>query len=327
MDAAATSITTSVATAPTPLGQVMVVAAHNYGRGCVIEPATHPRVQELAQSISSGGRVLQAVAVRTLVKPIKRPCGNLVCCPKDCDTKEVPEHLYEVVFGFRRYVACVIAKKTSLGPGEILIFGVMSDEEAADKSITENLQREDATDYQIAVGFQQYKLLAKIELPDVARRFGVRVATVEKYLRPIERCPKEILDDWRRLGSDVDALNELDRISRIEAQDQAVAQRAMLEEWARFRDRTRGKKERSQRPFGGASKDTPSIPRPMNSAQIRDLRDRIDRSSEFRDTAGWHPLTNEIRAILHEFLRHVAEPRRTEMPLRGDVTAERAERS
>ena len=139
-------------------------------------------IAELAESIKAQG-LLQPITVRPKdYEDTIEYDGSIVSVPTG----------YEIVCGERRYRACVLA-----GYAEIpCIVREMSDEDAIDAMITENLQRKDVDPMEEAAAFQLlYDRGAKVE--DLAARFGKS----ERFVRD-RMLMTRLVDELKPLVSD-----------------------------------------------------------------------------------------------------------------------------
>lgn len=141
-------------------------------------------LQELADNIRQQG-LLQPITVRPMEYDDQ----------VDTDTGEITSYpiSYEVVCGERRYRACVLN-----GAGTIsAIVREMTDDEAFDAMITENLQRKDVDPIEEAYAFHQ--LIAKgSSAEEVAARFGKSVRFVQDRVKLNSLNPE--LVGWVRDG-------------------------------------------------------------------------------------------------------------------------------
>lgn len=115
-------------------------------------------LQELAQSIRHHG-ILQPITVRPLHDPIfNEETGDVV---------DIAEGKYEIVCGERRYRASKIAMLQVMPA----IVRELSDDQAMDIMITENLQRKDVDPFEEAEAFQ-YLSQRGATFQELAERFG-----------------------------------------------------------------------------------------------------------------------------------------------------------
>lgn len=125
-------------------------------------------LQELARSISTQG-VIEPIMVR----PSKQHEGK-----------------YEIVCGERRYRSSIIAKQSTI-PAMIR---ELTDDEALDIMITENLQRRDISPMEEATAFLQLIERRNATIPELAARFGKS----EMYIRNRLRL-NELISEFRTL--------------------------------------------------------------------------------------------------------------------------------
>lgn len=152
--------------------------------GGVIPSPMNPRktfdeegLKELADNIAHQG-LLQPITVRPITK--SGVCGPLAMA--DMDIK------YEVVCGERRYRAMKML-------GELTITAIvrdMTDEEAFDAMITENLQRKDVDPVEEAYAFGQLAKTGKTA-EEIAARFGKSVRFVQDRIKLNSLIPELLL--------------------------------------------------------------------------------------------------------------------------------------
>ena len=128
-------------------------------------------ISELAENIRHQG-LLQPITVRPMVDEVidgvtvTLPAGNMA-----------PSH-YEVVCGERRYRAC---KKLNMFEMPVIVRD-LSDDEAFDAMITENLQRKDIDPIEEAQAFTALRQRGQ-QIIDIATRFGRTYAYVSDRIR------------------------------------------------------------------------------------------------------------------------------------------------
>lgn len=145
-----------------------------------IEPNPHnfrntfegPKFEEMVASILQKG-VIQPILVR--------PVGKK----------------FELVFGERRLRAARAASKKKAGKKTIpALVRKLSDSEAYDLMVVENLQREDLTEYEEAKGFKAYLDKNGNEaLQDLADRTGISAAYIRRRVSVL-KLPDPILEAW-----------------------------------------------------------------------------------------------------------------------------------
>lgn len=155
----------------------------------ICESAMNPRkthdeasLKELSLSIEKQG-VLQPITLRVVEwhDLLDEDLGEVVSVPKN----------YEIVCGARRYRACIIA-----GLPEIpSIVREMTDEEAFDARITENLQRRDVEPLDEALAFAELHRRG-VSYDELAARFGKSTIFVRLRIKLNELVPefKKMLD-------------------------------------------------------------------------------------------------------------------------------------
>lgn len=121
-------------------------------------------LQELAKSIT-----VQGVIEPIMVRPSKQHEG-----------------MYEIVCGERRYRSSIIAQQTTI-PAMIR---ELTDDEALDIMITENLQRRDISPMEEAVAFMQLIDRRNMTIPELAVRFGKSELFIRNRLRLNELIPE-----------------------------------------------------------------------------------------------------------------------------------------
>lgn len=294
------------------LGEIQALKEHNVSRGCEIDPVNHPVILALKEAIENDPNhyLLEPIAVRDIAKPVARPCGSPICCPTG---NEIGEHIYVLVFGFRRFTSCRLAGKTTLYLGdnaEVKLLGIVSDHEAAKMNIQENTIRGDPTEYEAAKAFYDFMMQRNLSVVDAATLVSCRIDKAQKYVRIFSRCPPDLLAAWRSKATP-DMRRRIEAVSKIEGRDEAERHRLMRDEWTRLDaegaltpagEPTRGGKQRG--------------PRSLSYLEIQALREQVDRAVEIYDTADWRLLTESEKRALHAVLRHVAAPRQNGLPLR-----------
>ena len=142
----------------------------------IVTSAYNPRkniregsLQELAESIRQVG-VLQPICVR----------------PKD--------EGYEIVYGERRYWAAALADLPSI-PAFVR---TMTDAEAEDAAITENLQREDVTPLEEAAAYKRALESGRHSVESLVGKFGKSEAYIRSRLKLNELIEElaDLLDRW-----------------------------------------------------------------------------------------------------------------------------------
>lgn len=168
-------------------------------------------LQELADNIRQQG-LLQPITVR----------------PKD-------EGKYEIVCGERRYRAWlknIIAPKY---PSAIpCIVKEMTDEEAFDAMITENLQRKDVDPMEEAFAFAQLQKTGK-SAEEIALRFGKSPRFVQERIKLntlIPELKKKVTDEWMSIGAAtiIARLNEDDQRKFLDKVDRYLDDRFIIKQ-------------------------------------------------------------------------------------------------
>jgi hypothetical protein len=106
-------------------------------------------------------------------------------------------------------------------------------------------------------------------------------------------------------------------ISRIEGCDEQDMHRRMLDAFAKFQQENNVQAdEKPDLDTRLASGPNPRAPRAMSRAQVAELRAMVDYAGEIFDLGRWRPLSDNERSAIQAVLRHVAQPRTHELPLR-----------
>ena len=148
-------------------------------------------INELADSIKEKG-VIQPIIVRQILGCID----------------------VELVCGERRYRASKIAGKTTIP----CIIRQLSDEEAFDLQIIENLQRKDVHPMDEAVAFQSLQIMKKFDIEEISKRVAKSTTYVAQRLRLnelIEEFQKAFFEDKMILGTAI----QLAKFSAIDQKD------------------------------------------------------------------------------------------------------------
>ncbi|MDP3452279.1 MAG: ParB/RepB/Spo0J family partition protein, partial [Bacteroidales bacterium] len=147
-------------------------------------------IDQLAESIKQVG-ILQPIIARlnTTVKQKKIP-------------------IYEVICGARRLSAAVIADLTEVP----VIVRELSDEEAFDLMITENLQRKDVSPLEEATAFQSLINKGKYDVLSLSDRFGKSVTYIRQRLQL-----NELISEFRQLlNKEVITVSHAIEISKLD---------------------------------------------------------------------------------------------------------------
>lgn len=146
--------------------------------GAITPSLTNPRktfdqtkLAELAESIKVSG-VHQPILVRPLP-------GSRIA-----DTDRTITH--EIIFGERRYRASLLAGVPTI-PALVC---EMTDAQVLDAQIVENLQRDDLTDLEEAIGYQTLMQAGGSNIEQVAAKIGKSTSYVRSKLRLLALCPE-----------------------------------------------------------------------------------------------------------------------------------------
>ena len=126
---------------------------------------------------------------------------------------------YEVVAGERRFRAAGLIAKEDKGPEHYRIPTVireLSDDEAFDFMIIENLQREDLTSFEEAQSFKQYfEKKGKGSIPELAKRIGKSPGHIRKKIAVLS-LPPNIVKAWEKEEVSFSHLEQLRRLKNKE---------------------------------------------------------------------------------------------------------------
>lgn len=135
------------------------------------------KLQELADSIAASG-VHQPILLRPL------PPERLQDTLQEARAQKRPAPEYELVAGERRWRACQLA-----GVAEIpAMIRPMTDAQALEAQVIENLQREDVTELEEAEGYQILMETVGINADEVGRRIGKSRSYVYGRLKILNLC-------------------------------------------------------------------------------------------------------------------------------------------
>lgn len=135
------------------------------------------KLQELADSIAASG-VHQPILLRPL------PPERLQDTLQEARTQKRPAPEYELVAGERRWRACQLA-----GVAEIpAMIRPMTDAQALEAQVIENLQREDVTELEEAEGYQILMETVGINADEVGQRIGKSRSYVYGRLKILNLC-------------------------------------------------------------------------------------------------------------------------------------------
>lgn len=135
------------------------------------------KLQELADSIKASG-VHQPILLRPL------PPHRLEDTLRDARAQKLAAPEYELVAGERRWRACQLASVAEV-PAMIR---PMTDAQALEAQVIENLQREDVTELEEAEGYQILMETCSINADEVAQRIGKSRSYVYGRLKILDLC-------------------------------------------------------------------------------------------------------------------------------------------
>lgn len=137
------------------------------------------KLQELADSIAASG-VHQPILLRPL------PGHRLEDTHREARALKQPAPEYELVAGERRWRACQLAKVAQI-PAMIR---PMTDEQALEAQVIENLQREDVTELEEAEGYESLMKHSKLNADQVGEKIGKSRGYVYGRLKLLDLCQK-----------------------------------------------------------------------------------------------------------------------------------------
>lgn len=137
------------------------------------------KLQELADSIAASG-VHQPILIRPL------PGHRLEDTHREARALKQPAPEYELVAGERRWRACQLAKVAQI-PAMIR---PMTDEQALEVQVIENLQREDVTELEEAEGYESLMKHSKLNADQVGEKIGKSRGYVYGRLKLLDLCQK-----------------------------------------------------------------------------------------------------------------------------------------
>jgi hypothetical protein len=315
------------------VGLVKIDPSRNVARGGRWLGLEHPLVRRQAADVAARG-LLEPVGLCLLPAPVPRPCGGPCCADERLAAERAagdspPAHLLEVRYGFVRLSALLSLGRDSLRLAqpsvEATVHEAMTDEEAEDACLAENLVRSDPSDRDLAVRF--LALSRRAEYREVrspyerarllAERFRVQVSYVDSLIRIAERCPQDLLDEWESCSTDEERL-VLDRVSRVDLEG-LLPEQERHERMRRERDRVRAEaeearqqKERRRREraeaeaHGGGSGTAGTRARLSRAAAERTLG-RLELAREVYDesSGGYVPMSPEGKVAARAVLRYV----------------------
>lgn len=137
------------------------------------------KLQELADSIAASG-VHQPILLRPL------PGHRLEDTHREARALKQPAPEYELVAGERRWRACQLAKVAQI-PAMIR---PMTDEQALEAQVIENLQREDVTELEEAEGYETLMKHSNLNADQVGEKIGKSRGYVYGRLKLLDLCQK-----------------------------------------------------------------------------------------------------------------------------------------
>ena len=168
-------------TLPTPgAGERMDHVAINSIARSLTNPRKHfdpAKLQELADSIAASG-VHQPILLRPL------PVHRLEDTHREARALKQPAPEYELVAGERRWRACQLAGVKQV-PAMIR---PMTDAQALEAQVIENLQREDVTELEEAEGYESLIKHGKLNADQVGAKIGKSRAYVYSRLKLLDLC-------------------------------------------------------------------------------------------------------------------------------------------
>lgn len=168
------------------------------------------KLQELADSIAASG-VHQPILLRPL------PPERLQDTLQEARTQKRPAPEYELVAGERRWRACQLA-----GVAEIpAMIRPMTDAQALEAQVIENLQREDVTELEEAEGYQILMDTMGISADEVGQRIGKSRSYVYSRLKVLALC-SEARQALREKRLDFSCALEIARIPNEQLQLKAL---------------------------------------------------------------------------------------------------------
>lgn len=205
---------THTAPLPTPAAgpRMLHVAVHSIAPS-LTNPRKHfdpAKLQELADSIKASG-VHQPVLLRPL------PPERLEDTFRAARAQGQPAPEYELVAGERRWRACQIAGVTEI-PAMIR---PMTDAQALEAQVIENLQREDVTELEEAEGYQILMDTVGINADEVGQRIGKSRSYVYGRLKVLALC-SEARQALREKRLDFSCALEIARIPNEQLQLKAL---------------------------------------------------------------------------------------------------------
>ena len=154
-----------------------------------------PKFNELVDSIRQKG-VIEPIIIRPISEDSKK---------------------YEVVAGERRLRAsCLISKNKNVQSKIPAIIKELTDDEAFDYMVIENLQREDLTAFEEAKSFKQYfEKKGKGSIPELAKRIGKSPGYIRRKIAVLS-LPNYIVKAWEKEELQFSHLEQLRRLKNKE---------------------------------------------------------------------------------------------------------------
>jgi len=243
---------------------------------------------DLAGSIQAQG-VLQTIVVRPSVRPRVVGAGEV----------SAGEERFILVLGERRFRASKIAGKTTIPA----IIKRVSDQQAAEMTLVENLQRQDLDCLDQALAFAKLSTEFRLTQDDIGKRVGVSREQVSNYLRLL-KLPQEVQAALRnkdlsyshaRLLLSLNDESQITKVARLViAKKMSVA---LLEEMVMDSHIPKG--EPAERKEGGARWVDPNV-----RAAQRSLETVLGMRVRIRDRKGKGKITIEY-GTLEDFDRVV----------------------
>jgi ParB family chromosome partitioning protein len=248
---------------------------------------------DLAGSIQAQG-VLQPIVVRPAVRP--RVVG---AAEVSAGEERFIEERFILVLGERRFRASKIAGKTTIPA----IIKRVSEQQAAEMTLVENLQRQDLDCLDQALAFAKLSTEFRLTQDDIGKRVGVSREQVSNYLRLL-KLPQEVQAALRnkdlsyshaRLLLSLNDESQITKVARV-----AIAKKmsvALLEEMVMDSHIPKG--EPAERKEGGARWVDPNV-----RAAQRSLETVLGMRVRIRDRKGKGKITIEY-GTLEDFDRVV----------------------
>lgn len=306
-------------------GEIQVRPERNVSRGGKLYPPDHPEVRRQAEEIKKRDHV-PPVGLRP-IEPVARPCGSDVCCSRERLEDGVPSHLYELVYGYVRYVAAhVVLGRTHLRAEqpnvECVISDTITDAEALERNVAENLVRASQTDHEFARCMRLVRDATGKNAQEIARAVGARSAhDVETAIRIVDRCPEDVVEEWgrnprRELKRVISRISWIDPSENLPTEERHERMRAQWRAEVEALERD-GEVEpqtfREQRGGRGEGR------RVASRALLERTLGRVDLATEVYDhkEGGYRAIASDgEREAVRAALRFAADPSGTDPPVR-----------